>query len=146
MAKFHLPTQTIFYALENSIKNYRRYAQSELNKKYKDITLDQALILVSLKEQPNLSMSEIAEIVFKDNASVTRIVECLVQANYLQRLEHERDRRSVKLSITKKGNSTLPALKKIISSNRKKALKGIRAKELEQLTNTLEKLINNCDN
>jgi len=96
---FKSPSQTIFYSLEKTIKLYRRFAQTEINAKYKDITLDQALILISIDLNPELSLSEISKIFFKDNASITRIIECLVMAKYLQRSIDQKDKRTFDLKI-----------------------------------------------
>ena len=146
MKDFKSPSQTIFYSLEKTIKLYRRFAQTEINAKYKDITLDQALILISIDLNPELSLSEISKIFFKDNASITRIIECLVMAKYLQRSIDQKDKRTFDLKITLKGKESLKGLKTIIASNRKKALKGLTAKDLKLLEDILCKVKSNFTN
>ena len=79
---------TFFYNLEKSVKTYRQYFQNQLKANGFDITLDQWLILNTIIENPNISQNEIAEKVFKDKASVARIIELLVQNGFLTRSIH----------------------------------------------------------
>ena len=68
-----------FYNLEKAAKSYRQYFQSQLKLHgFDDITLDQWLILRIIGEQPDISQNDIAEQVFKDKASVTRIIELMI--------------------------------------------------------------------
>lgn len=139
-----LPSQTVFYTIEKAIKEYRRFAQKNLNEKIENITIDQALLLIFLNNHPELSQNEIGELVFKDNASVTRMIELMAKKDYLKRSVNKDDRRKYNFSITDKGQKILNNLSTIISSNRKSALDGITDNEITQLKNTLNKIINNC--
>ena len=56
----------IFYVLEKTIKRYRQFAQSNIDRAGLDITIDQWLILNVIQEMPTLGQQEIAERVFKD--------------------------------------------------------------------------------
>ena len=71
----------LFYNLEKSIKMYRKYAQKQLTKAGFEITIDQWLVLKTIQENKNISQNQIAEMVFKDFASITRIIELLVKKN-----------------------------------------------------------------
>lgn len=141
-----LATQTIFYTIERSIKEYRRLAQRNLNKKLDNITIDQALVLTFLDKYPKLSQNEIANLIFKDNASVTRMIDLMTKKNYLKRSVDTKDRRKHILNLTDKGNNTLRVLNAVISNNRKATLKGISNEELKQLEQILNKIITNCNN
>ena len=87
----------IFYNIEEAIKTYRMYAQNQLKINGLKITIDQWLVLKCLKENPNTTQVELAEKVFKDNASITRIIDLLVKANYLERTINQTDRRKFDL-------------------------------------------------
>ena len=142
---FKLPSQTIFYTIEKTIKEYRRFAQRNLNKTIENITVDQALLLIFQNNYPELSQNELGELMFKDNASVTRMIELMVKKDYLERSINKQDRRKYNLNITDKGKKILTDLNTIILSNRKSALRGISNSEITQLKNTLNKIINNCN-
>jgi DNA-binding MarR family transcriptional regulator len=140
-----LPSQTIFYTIEKGIKEYRRFAQRNLNETIENITIDQALLLIFLNNYPKLSQNKIGELVFKDNASVTRMIELMAKKDYIKRSINNADRRKYNLSITDKGQNILTDLNTVISSYRKSALEGITDNEIAQLKNTLNKIINNCN-
>ena len=70
----------IFYNIEKAIKSYRRLAQKELKKHGLNITVDQWLTLSALNDNPDIAQKDLAEMIFKDNASVTRIILLLVKS------------------------------------------------------------------
>jgi MarR family transcriptional regulator for hemolysin len=136
--------QIIFYSLEKSIKSYRQFAQKNINKKGFDITIDQWLVLKTIENNPDITQQQIAVNVFKDYASITRIIEILVIKKALERKFRSDDRRRSDLSITKLGLGILKGLAPIIRSNRKQALKGITKSEIKILKNILNKIVENC--
>jgi len=142
---YKLPSQTIFYTIEKTIKEYRRFAQRNLNKTIENITVDQALLLIFKNSYPEISQKKLGELMFKDNASVTRMIELMAKKDYLERSINKQDRRKYNLTITDKGEKILTDLNTIILSNRKSALSGISDSEITQLKNTLNKIINNCN-
>lgn len=133
----------IFYTLEKSIKSYRQYAQKQLIMNNFDITIDQWLILKSIKENSGLTQQQIGINVFKDYASVTRIIELLVKKNYLQRVTHTDKRRFI-LRMTSEAEDLMRSIQKVINANRRKALDGIDEDKLMSLKETLNKIIDNC--
>jgi DNA-binding MarR family transcriptional regulator len=135
---------TIFYALERSIKSYRQFAQRNLNNYVDDITIDQWLVLKTLHESPDINQKELAQSVFKDYASITRIIDLLVQRNYLSRETHPKDRRRYLLRLTPYAENKLETLFQIVKQNRTTALEGVSKKEIDQLHEILEKITINC--
>ena len=81
----------IFYTIDKSIRSYRVFAQKRLREHGYSITIDQWLILKVLMENPGIMQQEVAEMVFKDNASITRIIDLLVKSNYLKRTVNPKD-------------------------------------------------------
>ncbi len=135
----------IFYYIEKAIKSYRQLAQKELKRAGLKITVDQWLTLNCIHENPEISQKELAETVFKDTASVTRIVELLVQAGYLKRAMHDSDRRRAVLQITKQGKSLLQKAAKVVSAYREQAREGIAPKEIEAAKKVMAAIIDNCN-
>ncbi len=134
----------IFYNIEEAIKTYRMYAQNQLKINHLKITIDQWLVLKCLKENPNATQIELAEKVFKDNASITRIIELLVRANFLQRQVNQSDRRKFDLRITVSGQKILDDVYEVVLRNRAKALENITAEEIETVNAVLKKISSNC--
>lgn len=136
------PSSTIFYAIEEAIKAYRKLSSREIKKVISDITVDQALILQIINEN-QITQTEIADLLFKDYASMTRIISLMIKKDYIVKMVNQRDKRSVVLKITKKGEISLEKLTPIINNNRQIATDGITKNELEQLKNILNKITQN---
>jgi DNA-binding MarR family transcriptional regulator len=137
-------TEIFFYTLENSIKTYRKFAQKRIDDANFDITIDQWLVLQFLDQHPGISQKDLAEAVFKDVASVTRIIDLLVKKGHLGRAFHQTDRRRFELSITEKGYTTLHEMNSRIIENRNMALKGISKNEVSSTQEILKQIIANC--
>ncbi len=138
------PQHTIFYEIEKTIKTYRKFALKNIQEKFRDLTIDQALLIQFLHNNPTLSQTEIAALIFKDNASVTRMIELMVKKKYLKRSIDNKDRRKFKIELTKKTTLQMNELNNIILNNREIALNNIDKNNLENLKETLKMIINNC--
>ncbi len=101
-------------------------------------------MLKAIMENPGIKQQELAEKVFKDSASVTRIIELLVKAEYLDRKANPQDRRKFDLKITQSGKKILEDVQVLVLENRKTALNGIDEKELQTLHSLLKKITENC--
>ncbi len=141
-----LPSQTVFHAIENAIKTYRRFAQQRIASEISGLTVDHALILIYIDEHPEMNQNELAELLFKDNASLTRMIKAMVREGFIQRAINPDDLRRYKLLLTDKGKSVVGTLPGIIGENRATALQGISLQELNNLKTTLNKIIINCKN
>ena len=137
-------TDVIFYQLDKAIKTYRQFAQRQLAKAGITLTIDQWLILKIIDEFPGISQKEIAKRVFKDNASVTRIIELLVNKKYVSRCVHVSDRRKTNLHLTTQTQDLLERVNVISSNNRKKALKAISPRDIKTVHELLNVIISNC--
>lgn len=136
--------RVIFYMLDKAIKTYRQFAQRRLNDAGLDITIDQWLVLNTIESDPGVSQLEIAERVFKDAASVTRIIDLLIKKGYLLRRSHPVDRRRFTLELTCEGKGLVKQVNRISEENRSIGLKGLSDTDLEHLRGTLTTIINNC--
>lgn len=133
-----------FYLLDKAIRTYRMYSQKKLKENGYKITVDQWLIIKVLMENPGISQQDIAEKVFKDNASITRIIELLVKSKYLHRKVNPKDRRTSILTVTPEGEDIIEKVQSLVLQNRKMAQNGLTLEELENLNATLKKIIKNC--
>jgi DNA-binding MarR family transcriptional regulator len=143
--EFVPPTDTIYYSIEKAIKTYRKFAQKRLSEVVPDITLDQALLLLLISEQPRLSQVAMAELLFKDYASLTRMIALLIRNGYLNRENHPTDGRRNRLRTTEKARVSLKRLRPVIADNRRTGLTGITDKEKEILRKALEIIAANCE-
>jgi len=139
-----LPSETVFYTIERAIKEYRKFSQKNLSNEVDDMTIDQRMVLSFLEKFPELTQKEIAVLVFRDTASLTRMINLMVNKKYLKRSINNSNRRRYKLEITTKGKQVLKTLTPIVLNNRKKSLRGITKEELIQMKTVLKKIISNC--
>ena len=140
------PTGTVIYLIDQAIKEYRKLAQKNIRTVVKNITTEQGILLMILDEDFNVTQNELAQLVFKDNASVTRMIELMVKNGYISRTIDSTDRRKHNLRITKNGKATLDSLEPIIQKNREKALNGLSTDDINVLNKILTKIITNCKN
>jgi DNA-binding MarR family transcriptional regulator len=120
------------------------FAQKKLREHGFKITIDQWLVIKCVLENPTITQHELSELVFKDNASVTRIIDLLIKAGYLEKETNPEDRRKLKLHVTKSGEAIIKNVQEIVLQNRSKALKDVNQEELEIADAVLRKIIANC--
>ena len=117
-----LPSETVFHSIERAIKEYRKFSQKNISNQIEDLTIDQGMVLLFLDKHSDLTQKEIAALIFKDNASMTRMINLMVNKEYLKRSINPVDRRRFHIEITAKGKKVLKSLPPIILSNREKSL------------------------
>jgi DNA-binding MarR family transcriptional regulator len=141
--KFETPTSTVLYSIEETIKAYRRLSQQNISSIVPKITVDQALILIII-DREDKTQSEIADLVFKDYASMTRIIKLMINKNYVTKAIDDADKRKAELKITKNGKEIIEKLNPVIIKNREIALNTLSEQELKQLFEILTKITQNC--
>jgi MarR family transcriptional regulator for hemolysin len=134
----------IFYQLDKAIKTYRQFAQNNLKQAGVSVTIDQWIVLKSITENPGISQRAIAQNVFKDEASVTRIIDLLVKKNLLARNFHDSDRRKIELIPNRNTRLLLKKIHFLSLKNRAMALRKIRSTDLETVKQVLIKIADNC--
>ena len=137
-------SDTLFYSLERAIKSYRQFAQQNIDRAGVDITIDQWLVLKTLQDTPDIPLIQVAKNVFKDVASITRIVQLLESKGYVTRVSHTHDKRRSRLGLTRLGTDTIRLLQPTVSSNRRQAVRGIPAKDLAHTRKLLDAIAANC--
>lgn len=135
----------LFYSLESASKAYRRFAQARLYAAGIDITIDQWLVLKTIHESPDVTLQQVGTAVFKDFASVTRIVQLLERKGLLRRKPHPNDGRRSELVLTSSGESVIRTVEPIAQANRRQALEGIDAEQVARLRAVLKRITENCD-
>ena len=141
----HRLQDVLFYSLESAIKAYRRFAQARLHAAGIDITIDQWLVLKTIHESADVTLQQVGVAVFKDFASVTRIVQLLERKGLLRRTPHPNDGRRSELALTSAGESAIRTVEPIAQANRRHALEGIDAGEVARLRAVLRRITENCD-
>src|SRR5690606_35908805 len=109
------------FLLDRTARRVKQYAQSKFKDGGFDVTVDQWLILKNLGENEILSQTALANLVFKDPPTLTRIVDILCKKGYIKRVPHPSDRRSFQLLLTAEGEQKVRSLKPKVALIREKA-------------------------
>ncbi|AEA44516.1 MarR family winged helix-turn-helix transcriptional regulator [Fluviicola taffensis] len=134
----------IFYKIDRAIRTYRQFAQARLRSLGHQITIDQWLVIKCLIENPKIQQNEISEQVFKDAASVNRMINLLVESKYLKRKINKLDRRKMDILVTQKALDAIDAMDEVIPNNRSHALTGLTQEEMQIATKVMTQIATNC--
>jgi DNA-binding MarR family transcriptional regulator len=108
------------------------------------MTIDQWLILKVLIDEPDIQLNELAVKVFKDSASVTRIIILLEKGKFIKKSVHQSDKRRILLKVTAKGQKAMEDVSCIVLANRRHALNGITKDSIDATIATLKIISGNC--
>jgi DNA-binding MarR family transcriptional regulator len=100
-------------------------------------------ILVALKINGELTMTEISTQIHRDRSTVTTLVNKLIKLGYVGTRKNESDSRSNLVFITKNGLDLQPEFSDITEKMFQKVYQNISNEEREIFNETLEKIFNN---
>ncbi len=98
-------------------------------------------VLEYILENKNTGMNELAKFLSITPPSATSIINKLVQAGLIIRVEHKSDRRKVLVRVTPKGKKMLQKGKCLIEEHMGKIFSVLNNSELDQFTKLVKKLI-----
>jgi len=105
------------------------------------ITPEEAGTLMIIRHFNGLPQSRLADILGKDKAAVTRLMNALVKSGLVGRVQDAKDRRIVRAQITDEGEQAFVKLWPQLAELSNEALKDISREDLAHL-NTVLRLIN----
>src|SRR5918993_5390900 len=91
------------FLLDRTARRVKQYAQQKFKELDLNITVDQWLLLKHLYENDGMKQNELAELLFKDNPTLTRIIDLLCEKELTVRNPHPNDRRCFQVALTKQG-------------------------------------------
>jgi DNA-binding MarR family transcriptional regulator len=104
------------------------------------VSVSQWVVMRVLYDGHDMTLNETAEAVGVDNSSLSRMVERLVQKRLVDRRDGK-DRRSVSLALTSKGNKLVPRLAKLADENDEQFFGSLTTKQKEDLLRTVRHLL-----
>lgn len=144
MKKDNFLEDQLFYLLEKAHKVIRRYADEVLINRGFDVTIDQWLTLKKIYDQEQTSQNEIASALFKDKASIARILEILIRKRLVQKI-NAADKRIHLITLSDHGKDLVKKILGPVAGVRKKAIEGLSDNELKSLRHSLEKISRNLE-
>jgi DNA-binding MarR family transcriptional regulator len=131
------------FLLDRTARRVKQYAQQRFKELGFNITVDQWLVLKHLSEHEEMKQNELAELIFKDNPTLTRIIDLLCKKGLAERKLHPADRRSFIVSLTKEGEKKVEQLKPKIRDVRFKAWEGLSERDFNQFRKILNTIYDN---
>ena len=105
------------------------------------ITLPQFYTLMHLYQSAEeCKMSDLAEGTHQSAASLTGVVDRLLEKSLVERTRHEKDRRQVMVQVSQRGRELIVEIKQARSEQMQSALAHLGETEVEQLIRMLERM------
>lgn len=133
------------FLLDRTARKVKQYAQQQFKTGDFDVTVDQWLVLKNLSENDHMSQTELANLVFKDHPTLTRIIDLLCKKGYVERVPHPQDRRSFQLHLTGEGVLKVTSLRPKILEIREKAWENLSDQDFEEFKRILNTIYQNLD-
>lgn len=133
-----------FVAYRTSLR-MRQYRTALFKAQGFDITSEQWRVLHRLWEEDGISQNEIAQRLFKQEPSITRILDGLAKEELIERKPVSKNRRKYHVFLTEKGRNLTAQLRIIAGEAIYNACKDIEKEEIEKAINVLNKIYNNIE-
>lgn len=131
------------FLLDRTARRVKQYAQQKFKELELGVTVDQWLVLKHLYENEDMKQNELAELLFKDNPTLTRIIDLLCEKELTIRKPHPADRRSFQVALTPRGKKAVEQMKPKIQKIRLKAWDGLSKKDFQHFQKVLDTIYKN---
>jgi DNA-binding MarR family transcriptional regulator len=131
------------FLLDRTAKRVKQYAQQRFKELGFNVTVDQWIVLKHLHEHEEMKQNELADLLCKDNPTLTRIIDLLCDKGLTIRTIHPQDRRSFVVSLTKEGIKKVQQLSPKVKDIRLKAWEGLTERDFNQFKKTLNSIYEN---
>ncbi|HEY0740571.1 MAG TPA: MarR family transcriptional regulator [Chryseosolibacter sp.] len=133
------------FLLDRTARRVKQFAQQRFKVLKFPVTVDQWLIMKNIYERGAMKQNELAELVFKDNPTVTRIIDLLCDKKLVARNPHPNDRRSFQIELTREGKKKVDQLKPKIADIRLQAWEGLSEKDFQHFKKVLNTIYKNLE-
>jgi len=123
------------------------HVRNQASKVYKelgyDLTPEAADTLMIIHHFDGLPQKHLADILGKDKAAITRLLNTLVRSQLVERIQDLEDRRIIRAYITDEGKAAFQDIKPRLQVISDEMLKGINPQDYEHALTTLSSIIAN---
>ena len=133
--------------IENMLKMFakiRKYYAKKLHERFKEVELspNEINILIVLSNNPNITTSsELIAVLDVSKGLVSRSIDHLVKMNILCLKQDKKDRRVIRLCLTREGQELMVTLNQAIKEINEEMFSHIPSEELKELEVTTKKII-----
>jgi len=133
------------FLLDRTARKVKQYAQQKFKELDLNVTVDQWLVLKHLYENECMKQNELADLLAKDNPTLTRIIDLLCEKDLTIRKQHPSDRRSFQVTLTKRGEKKVEQMKPKIRKIRLKAWEGLSKQDFVHFQKILNTIYQNLE-
>ena len=105
-----------------------------------DITVAEWVVLREIYDNETITSTKISNITGLTKGAVSKLIDRLVQKNYILRSESKQDRRFQNIVLTKTGKEIVPTLAQLADENDEDFFSKLNTEEKEQLLNLCKKI------
>lgn len=134
------------FLIEITAKKIKQSLQKQFNNHSIDLTVDQWVTLDQLKKTNGISQNVLAEKIFKDPPTVTRIVDILCNKELIERRSDEEDRRRFKLYLKEKGHQMIKETLPVVIETRQNGWQELSGSDYQELVRILKVINDNFGN
>jgi len=109
------------------------------------ISPEQWSVIYRIVKNPGISQKEVADSTYKDQGNLTRMIDKLIEKEYLERFVDENDRRSVKLYPTQQSTQLVQHIIPLSLMHNQTLTKNLTHEESEKLLMLLNKVYQNIE-
>ena len=132
-----------YLKIDVTIKKIRSAYQKSFDDAQLDLTVDQWVVIDNICRNPGISQIALAEKVFKDPPTLTRILDLMAKKNYLYRQMPEDDRRKFNIYPTEQGKTVWEKALPLAIEARHKGWVGLSEQDYTDFYRILEKIFEN---
>lgn len=137
--------EVIYYLLDRTIKRTRQVTQLYFQRYGVDVTVDQWLVFKVISETDGINQVEVANRLYKDPASITRIIDALIQKGLVKKQLDPNDRRRYLLALSEAGKIKSAEWLALIKKMRQVGIQGFSEQEIDTLKAYLNRMYTNVD-
>ncbi len=127
------------------VADINRLMRKEFDRRVRSLGLTRAqwLFIAYLDRQPGCTQSDLAESLQLEKITVSRQAERLVKAGWIERRDHEHDRRAYHLHLTARAQEVSQQLREVAAGLRQDYLQGVAPERRTALFEDLTSIKNN---
>ena len=139
-----LNKQELFNVLNGKLSMIiNRYLSGKFKEANLGITVEQWTVLACLWEHDKVAQQKLSEITFRDNPSMTRLIDNLEKRDLVVRMPDSTDRRTKLIHLTQKGVDLEQMATEVVDQTVNRALDGFSEEEVLVCRNVMKKILTN---
>lgn len=135
--------EELLFQFEETVRKQKAYFNQKCSKSGYRISYDQWLVLEQVMDKQGIKQSDIAKLVFKEPASVSRIISYLEKSELIVKVNNEKNKRANKIYLTHQGYDISENIAKIYKESLSKQFKGIYEREVSLIREILSRVNKN---